>query len=69
VSGIKKELKAAYKHAETTNEKQNKVNKQRYYEKIHYSHLMPGDKSPDSEPRAERKAKVDRSLCLDAKCY
>lgn len=44
VSDMRKELQAAYKLAETTSDKQNKGNKQRYDQNIHYYHLMPGDR-------------------------
>lgn len=44
VNNMRKELKAAYELAEITAGKKNEGNKKRYDQKVHYSHLSPGDR-------------------------
>lgn len=43
VKNMRKEFKAAYELAKATAKKKNDGNKKRYDQKIHYSHLSPGD--------------------------
>ena len=44
VTNMRKELKAAYELAEAAAKKKNDGNKKRYDQRIHYSHLSPGDR-------------------------